>query len=214
MIDPAKAPATGADPPTESEDVRIDPESMSALFVQAAKDKQSADALLETVYSELRRMAQARISRLAPGQTLCATDLVHETYLRVMAADKAPAHWVSRNYFFAAAAETMRRILVERARRRGAIKRGGDRKIVSLRESAVVATDEGDAEMIALHEALDKLQQEDWKKAALVKLRYFTGLTIPEAADALGISHATAERWWNYSRARLLKWIQGQSTRS
>lgn len=190
------------------DDVRIDPASMSALLVQAGKDKSGADALLETVYGELRRMAQAKISRLAPGQSFCATDLVHETYLRVMAADQAPAHWVSRSYFFAAAAETMRRILVERARRRGAIKRGGDRKIVSLRESAVITSDEGESEMLALHEALDNLQQEDWRKAALVKLRYFTGLTIPEAAEALGISHATAERWWNYSRARLLKWMQ------
>jgi RNA polymerase sigma factor (TIGR02999 family) len=200
---------TDAMPKQQPDEVRFDPVSVSELLVSAGKDKASADALLEAVYSELRRMAQAKISQLAPGQTLCATDLVHETYLRVMAADQAPAHWVSRSYFFAAAAEAMRRILVERARRRGAIKRGGDRKIVALRESAVTADDDGESEMLALNEALDKLQQEDWKKAALVKLRYFTGLTIPEAADALGISHATAERWWNYSRARLLKWIQG-----
>jgi len=180
----------------EPDDVRIDPESMSDLFVQASRDKASTDRLLESVYGELRRMAQAKISRLAPGQTLCATDLVHETYLRVMAADKAPAHWVSRSYFFAAAGEAMRRILVERARRRGAAKRGGDRKIIALRESALIADDdEVESELLALHEALDRLQQEDWKKAALVKLRYFTGLTIPDAADALGISHATAERW-------------------
>lgn len=212
MTEPEKANSVPPGSSPELDDVRIDPESMSALFVQAGRDKQAADALLETVYGELRRMAQARISQMAPGQTLCATDLVHETYLRVMAVDKAPAHWVSRSYFFAAAAETMRRILVERARRRGALKRGGGRKVESLRESAVIATDDGDAELIALHEALDKLQQEDWKKAALVKLRYFTGLTIPEAADAMGISHATAERWWNYSRARLLKWIQSDQS--
>ena len=202
-----------ASPSSRTDDIRIDPDSLSTLLVAAGKDKAAADALLETVYSELRRMAQAKIARLTPGQSLCATDLVHETYLRVMAADQAPAHWVSRSYFFAAAAETMRRILVERARRRGAIKRGGDRKIVVLRESAVVTDDDGESEMLALNEALDKLQQEDWKKAALVKLRYFTGLTIPEAADALGISHATAERWWNYSRARLLKWIQSEQPR-
>jgi RNA polymerase sigma factor (TIGR02999 family) len=193
-----------------SED-RIDPASISEVLVHAGAQRDSTEILLETVYNELRRMAQAKLSRMQPGQSLCATDLVHETYLRMMPADQAPAHWVSRSYFFGAAAEAMRRILVDRARRRGALKRGGDRRVISIRESAITGneTDESHAEVLALNDALDRLQREDAQKAALVKLRYFTGMTIPEAADALNISHATAERWWATSRDKLAEWIAG-----
>lgn len=202
----------GHDPqPDQVGDERIDPVSISEVLVHAANQRDSTEILLETVYNELRRMAQAKLNHMQPGQTLCATDLVHETYLRVMAADQAPSHWVSRSYFFAAAAEAMRRILVERARRRGALKRGGKLHKMNLRESAVIGddTDDSHAEILALNEALNKLQQEDPQKAALVKLRYFTGMTIPEAAEALNISHATAERWWASCREKLADWIEG-----
>ena len=176
------------------------------LHAIEAGDRRAADRLLEVVYDELRRLAEARLARERPGQTIQATALVHEAYLRLLGNEDG--YWRDRGHFFGAAAEAMRRILVEQARRKAAAVRGGDRKRVELDESAIAITDDS-TDLVALSEALDRLAREDADKATLVKLRYFTGLTIPQAAQAMGISHATAERYWTYSRLRLYQWMTG-----
>ncbi len=169
-------------------------------------DASAADALLSLVYEELRRLAAARIARERPGQTLQATALVHEAYLRLIG--NADPGWRNRGHFFGAAAEAMRRILVEQARRKRSIRGGGGRKPQELHDSAIAVEDDT-VDLIALSEALDRLTTEDPRKAELVKLRYFTGLTIAEAAAAMGVSHATAERYWAYSRLKLYEWMNG-----
>lgn len=169
-------------------------------------DANAADSLLSLVYDELRRLATARIARERPGQTLQATALVHEAYMRLIG--NADPGWRNRGHFFGAAAEAMRRILVEQARRKRSIRGGGGHKRQELHDSAI-AVEDGTVDLIALSEALDRLTAEDPRKAELVKLRYFTGLTIAEAADAMGISHATAERYWAYSRLKLYQWMNG-----
>src|SRR5262249_7267539 len=156
----------------------------------------AADQLLPLVYDELRRLAAEKLAQERPGQTLQATALVHEAYLRLVDVEKAQ-HWNSRGHFFAAAAEAMQRILVENARRKRSLKRGGDRRRIDLEEALSCAQEPAD-ELLALNEALDQLAREDPKKAALVKLRYFTGLSVQEAAEVLGISRATADRYWAY----------------
>ena len=166
----------------------------------------AADSLLNLVYDELRRLAAARIARERPGQTLQATALVHEAYLRLIG-DSDPA-WRNRGHFFAAAAEAMRRILVEQARRKKSA-RGGGRQIRQELHDSAIAVEDDTIDLIALSEALDRLTAEDPPKAELVKLRYFTGLTIAEAAAAMGVSHATAERYWAYSRLKLYQWMNG-----
>ncbi len=171
--------------------------------------------LLGEVYDELRRLAAAKLAREKPGQTVQATALVHEAYLRL--ADTPPGHtprWDNRAHFFAAAAEAMRRILIEQARRKHAIKHGGDRDRIDLHDSAIVVTEDDSVDILALSAALDRLHAEDPDKAALVTLRHFAGLTIELAAEALGISHATAERWWAYSRLRLFQWMKEPDTQS
>lgn len=176
-------------------------------LLAAAGDSDSGTAselLLEAVYDELRRLAAARVAREPAGQTMQATELVHEAYLRLV--ESSPS-WNSRAHFFGAAAEAMRRILVERARRKAARRRGGGHRREQLAEDLIEVRDDDDTDLEALSLALDRLEREDATKAAVVKLRYFIGLTIPQTADALEISHATAERYWAYSRARLFRWV-------
>jgi len=164
-------------------------------------DAKATDQLLPLVYEELRLLAGQRLSQEPPGQTLQATALVHEAYLRLVGAEGQS--WASRGHFFKAAAEAMRRILIDNARRKKSLKRGGDRRPVDLDESLAVDDGGRAEEMLALDEALAKLAQHDPTKADLVKLRYFAGLTIEQAAKALDISHATAERYWDYARSWL-----------
>lgn len=164
-------------------------------------DPTAAEQLLPLVYDELRKLAAARLAQERPGQTLQATALVHDAYLRLVDVEKAQ-HWDSRGHFFAAAAEAMRRILVDKARRKLRPKHGGGLKRMDI-ELATVLTDDPCEDLLALDEALAEFASIDPEKAELVKLRFFAGLTIPDAADALGIAHATAERYWTYARAWL-----------
>jgi RNA polymerase sigma factor (sigma-70 family) len=177
-------------------------------------DTHAAEELLPLVYDELRKLAAQRLTHEKPGQTLDATALVHEAYLRLVASPlpsggegpgvrgASVAHWSSRGHFFAAAAEAMRRILVDNARRKRRPKHGGDRRRVNLEAACTIAPRPGN-DLLDLDEALTKFAQEDRPKAELVKLRFFAGLTMPEAAQALGVSLATAERWWTYARTWL-----------
>src|SRR5262249_51678322 len=162
---------------------------------------QAADKLLPLVYDELRQLAAQRLSHEKPGQTLAATALVHEAYLRLVG-NNAAYPWNRRGHFFAAAAEAMRRILVESARRKASLKRGANFRRVDLDSTCWVA-DTPSHDLLALDEALTKLATFDPAKAELVKLRYFGGLTMAEAAKALGVSMATAERYWTFARAWL-----------
>ena len=171
-------------------------------------DAQAAEELLPLVYDELRKLAARRMAQEAPGQTLQATALVHEAYVRLVDVEKAQ-HWDSRRHFFAAAAEAMRRILVENARRKGRKKRGGEYDRVDLREADLVVTVPDD-KLLAVDEALQQLAEESPEKAELVKLRFFAGLTLEEAAEALGISRTTAHRYWAYARAWLYERVQGR----
>ena len=163
----------------------------------------AAEKLLPLVYDELRKLAVQRMAQEKAGQTLQATALVHEAYLRLTDNDES-IHWHGRGHFFAAAAEAMRRILIDNARRKARPKHGGDRKRVNLEEAAeVTEADAAPDDLLALDEALAKLATVEPIKAELVKLRFFTGLTIPQAAEVLGISEATAERYWTYARVWL-----------
>ena len=165
-------------------------------------DAKATDELLPLVYEELRLLAAQKLSHEAPGQTLQATALVHEAYLRLIGDE--PQSWNSRGHFFAAAAEAMRRILVENARQKRGLKYGGRLQRVDLDDIVVGETNEHVADdLILLDEALAKFAKTDRLKADLVKLRYFAGLTIQQAAQALNISHATAERHWDYARSWL-----------
>jgi RNA polymerase sigma factor (TIGR02999 family) len=164
-------------------------------------DPTAAEQLLPLVYHELRQLAAQRLGQEKPGQTLQATALVHEAYLRLVDVENA-RHWDSRGHFFAAAANAMRRILIDNARRRRSRRRGGQAQRHSL-DGLEAAAPASDDELLAVDEALTRLQNLDPAKAELVKLRYFGGLTIPEAARALGISVTTANRYWAYARAWL-----------
>jgi RNA polymerase sigma factor (TIGR02999 family) len=166
-------------------------------------DRHDATELLPLVYDELRRLAAEKLARERPGQTLQATALVHEAFLRLVDTEKVQ-RWDSRGHFFAAAAEAIRRILVENARRKGRLKRGGSYERIVLGDVEGPAQRPTD-DLVALDEALNKLAQIHPLKAELVKLRYFTGLTVPEAAQSLGISTTTADRYWTYSRAWLFR---------
>jgi RNA polymerase sigma factor (TIGR02999 family) len=167
-------------------------------------DPAAAGQLLPLVYEELRQLATARLAREKPGQTLQATALVHEAYLRLVGpADAEPRQWQSRRYFFAAAAESMRRILVERARSKRRIKHGGQRKRVDLDAACTIAEPAPALDLLALDEALTRLAAIEPAKAELVNLRFFGGLTMPDAAAAMDISLATAERYWTFARSWL-----------
>lgn len=163
-------------------------------------DAHAAEQLLPLVYDELRRLAADKIGREKPGETLQATDLVHEAYLR-LAGDQ---QFDSRGHFFAAAAEAMRRILVERARRKGRLRHGGGRRKQPLDGDEPAAAPTEAIDLVALNDALDRLESASPRRAQLVKLRYFAGFTLPEIAAMLGISQSTAEADWTYAKA----WLQ------
>ena len=172
-------------------------------------DERAEDRLLGAVYGELRKLASDKLARETPGQTLQATALVHEVYLRLVGGENRD--WKSRGYFFAACAEAMRRILVERARHKGRLKRGGDLERVDLDHAEPIQLPDS-VDLIALDEALEKLAARDETKANLVKLRFFTGLTQEDAARALDISRATADRHWTFAKAWLYDEIKKGDT--
>jgi RNA polymerase sigma factor (TIGR02999 family) len=166
-----------------------------------AGNHHAAAQLLPLVYDELRRLAAQRLAREKPGQTLEATALVHEAYLRLVGSERGQ-HWDGRGHFFAAAAEAMRRILVENARRKHGPKYGGGIQRIDV-DLNLVAAPVRSSDLLALNDALTRLAEESPVRAELVKLRFFAGLTIPDAAEILGISLATAERYWTYARTWL-----------
>ncbi len=172
-------------------------------------DPHAGERLLPLVYDELRKLAAQKLASEKPGQTLQATALVHEAYLRLVDTDKAQ-RWNSRGHFFAAAAEAMRRILVESARRKSRLKHGRERQRVDLESSCLVSAAPS-LDLVALDEALSRLAQTEHAKAELVKLRFFAGLTMPEAAAALNISLATAERYWTFAKSWLYAELAGEA---
>jgi len=179
-------------------------DSQVSAVLQAAQagDRQAAADLLPLVYAELRELARARLAREAPGQTLQPTALVHEAYLRV--AGDSHVSWEGRQHFFFAAARAMREILVEQARRKAGPKRGGDRSRQDLDDAcAILEPPSGD--VLAVHEALKELEERDPLEAQIVLLRYFTGLTMDETAEVLGLAERTLDRHWRYVRAWLMK---------
>ncbi|MHC4328836.1 MAG: sigma-70 family RNA polymerase sigma factor [Planctomycetota bacterium] len=167
-------------------------------------DAKAADKLLPLIYEELRLLAAQKMSRESPGQTLQATALVHEAYLRLVGAEVR--NWDNRGHFFAAAAEAMRRILVDNARRKRSMKRGGHRQKMNLSDAFVVI-EEPKEDILAVNEALDKLAGEDQKLAEVIKLRYFAGLTLDQIATIMGIGRRTADRYWALGRAWLYQEI-------
>jgi RNA polymerase sigma factor (TIGR02999 family) len=173
-----------------------------------AGQKQAASDLLPLVYEELRKLAASKMARETPGQTLQPTALVHEAWLRL--AGNEGSQWEGRRHFFAAAAEAMRRILIDNARRKAAQRHGGGHERVDILKIDLIAP-ASDGELLALDEALERFEAVDKPKAQLVKLRYFAGLTLEETSETLGISIATAKRWWTYARAWLFNEIRSQS---
>ena len=176
----------------------------SILQSAAAGDAKAAEELLPLVYEELRKLAGHKLANERPGHTLQATALVHEAWLRLTGNENT--QWSGRSHFMGAAAEAMRRILIENARRKQALRHGGGQRPLNI-DDVQVATASTDDQVLAMHEALGKLAAHDPQKAELVKLRYFLGMTIEEAAEILGISAPTAKRWWTYSRAWLYREI-------
>lgn len=173
-------------------------------------DAKAADELLPLVYEELRRLAASKMSQEPPGQTLQATALVHEAYLRLVGSETQ--NWNSRTHFFTAAAEAMRRILIDNARRKQRLKRGGGQHKVDI-DNALLSIEEPSTNLIALDEALAKLAKNDPIKAKLVELRFFAGLTMEQAAGVLGIAHSTTDEHWAYARAWLrLEITKGDET--
>ncbi len=176
-------------------------QTVTRLLEQARGGPQRADALLPLVYDELRALARARMSREAPGQTIQATALVHEAYMRLVG-DEDPG-WNGRRHFFGAAAQAMRRILVERARGKARLKHGGGHDRVELND-AVAGREAPDEEVLAVDEAVSRLERQDPRKGRIVNLRYFAGLTTEETARSLGVSVGTVEREWRFIKA----WLQ------
>ena len=177
------------------------------LTAIARGDQKASAELLPLVYTELRRLAAHKMARIPPGQTLQPTALVHEAYLRLVG--KEQQKWDNRGHFFAAAAEAMRRILIEKARRKSALRHGGGQRHVDIDELELPADFKED-ELLAVNEALDRFSALDQPRSELVKLRYFVGLTLEEAAEVLGISHTMAKRHWTYARA----WLQREIKKS
>jgi len=171
-------------------------------------DPNAAGELLPLVYDELRKLAACKMAAEMPGQTLQPTALVHEAWLRV--AGNQAQQWNSRGHFFGAAAEAMRRILIDNARRKQALRHGAGQQRLDI-EQIEIAAPAADDRLLAINDALNKLAAQDQQKAELVKLRYFAGMSIEEAANILGISEATAKRWWAYARAWLFSEIQTAS---
>jgi len=183
----------------------IPPHEITRILEQASTGEgHRSEELLALVYQELRRLAASKMARELPGQTLQATGLVHDAWLRLAGSlEGDQPRWRTRAHFFGAAAEAMRRILIDRARRKQAERHGGGQQRVDLDEVEIVAPVSGD-EVLAVSDALEKFATEDAEKAELVKLRYFVGLSIEEAADILGISERTAQRHWAYAKAWLM----------
>jgi RNA polymerase sigma factor (TIGR02999 family) len=177
--------------------------------IQRGDDPKAADELLPLVYEELRKLAAHKMAGEAPGHTLQATALVHEAWLRLT--DKENVRWDGRTHFFGAAPEAMRRILIDNARRKRARRHGGGQERVDA-DQIEIAGPTDDEELLAVNEALEKFGQEDRQKAELVKLRYFVGLTLEQAAEVLGLSTATAKRHWTYARAWLFREINNSRT--
>jgi RNA polymerase sigma factor (TIGR02999 family) len=208
---------TGIDLTTPDQNMRLESCSVDTIgrMTEATQilaaiergDLHSTETLFPLVYDELRRLAAGQLAHESPGGTLQATALVHEAYVRLVDVEQAQ-HWNSRGHFFAAAAEAMRRILVDSARRRQSLKRGGDRVRHELNEFNIAAP-ESSEELLALDEALNQLAENDKLAAELVKLRYFAGLTMQQAAESLGIPLRTAERLWTYGRTWLYRAIHG-----
>jgi RNA polymerase sigma factor (TIGR02999 family) len=171
-------------------------------------DPHAAAQLLPHVYEELRKLAAHKLAQEKPGQTLQATALVHEAYLRLVDGEQAP-HWNSRGHFYAAAALAMRRILVDQARRKQADKRGGRRKRVELNDNDAAYTP-SDADLLDIDEALTRLAAEDSQAAQLIQLRYFGGLSLEDAAEVIGLSRSSAYEHWAYARVRLRCLLQGE----
>jgi RNA polymerase sigma factor (TIGR02999 family) len=185
------------------------PNDVTAILqATQAGDREAAARLLPLVYEELRKLAQARVARLPPGQTLQPTALVHEAYLRLVG--KADLHLESRRHFFFAAARAMRDILVEHARGKGRARRGGGRRRVELDENTAVY-DSPPEDILAVHEALGELEKQDPLKAQIVNLRYFAGMTAEEAAQALGMSESTLHRNWRFASAWLKSRLGGSA---
>ena len=172
-------------------------------------DPSAAEMLLPLVYEELRKLAAVRLAQEKPGQTLQATALVHEAYLRLVGNEQQDQSWDNRGHFFAAAAEAMRRILIDQARQKESLRRGGDMQRHDVMHVEIV-TPEPCVDLLSLNDALERFASRDPEKAQLVKLRYFAGLTIPQAAQALGISPTTADRYWAYARA----WLHAELSRN
>ncbi|HEX4411998.1 MAG TPA: ECF-type sigma factor [Lacipirellulaceae bacterium] len=182
-------------------------ELTNILAEMDADDPTASERLLPIVYDELRRLAAARLAQEKPGQTLQPTALVHEAYLRLVNREESQ-HWSGRGHFFGAAAEAMRRILIENARRRSRIKHGGELKRAQLSPEEVGRVDKAQ-ELLDLNDALERLAEEDSQSAELVKLRYFAGLTIPQAAEILGVSPRKANFLWSFARAWLKREMGG-----
>lgn len=182
------------------------------LGAMEAGDTTAGEKLLPLVYEELRRLAAHKMAQEAPGQTLQATALVHEAWLRLGEGDVGIVSWNGRSHFFGAAAEAMRRILVDRARRKGRVRHGGQLERVEL-DQVTIASDDSDDTVLAVHEALEKLAMESPQKAEIVKLRYFTGMEHAEIAKVLGISEPTVRRHWAFARAWLYAELKGASPR-
>lgn len=184
-------------------------EVTKALNAIGSGDGTAYDQLLSLVYGELRSLAAAKMAREQPGQTLQATALVHEAWMKLIGTEE-PQVWQNRGHFFGAAAEAMRRILVDRARRKASIRHGGGLERVDLHQVNLATEDSADT-LLAVHDALEKLSQAWPEKAEIVKLRYFTGLEMQEIADALGLSLSTVERHWAYARAWLFRELEKNS---
>jgi RNA polymerase sigma factor (TIGR02999 family) len=170
-------------------------------------DSAASDELLLIVYDELRKLASAKLAKEAPGQTIQATELVHEAYIRLVG-DEADHPWSSRGHFFGAAAEAMRRILIERARRKHRVKHGGELRRLELDETCAIVDPQPD-EIVDLDEALQRFELIDPVRAKVVKLRFYSGLSIPDTAKALGLSKATVDRHWKFART----WLFAEMTR-
>jgi RNA polymerase sigma factor (TIGR02999 family) len=193
----------------ESESSGDFPRPLTRLLNEAAAgDAAAAEKLFPLIYDQLRAMAQHQMRMERPDITLQATALVHEAYIRLIDQDKVQ-RWESRWQFFAAAGQAMRRILVEQARSRGRLKRGGDRQRVDLENLTLAASESGD-DLLALDEALNRLAEEHPEKAQLVNLRFFGGLTQEEASKALNVSISTADRYWSFARAWLYRLMAGE----
>jgi RNA polymerase sigma factor (TIGR02999 family) len=202
----------GEDISLDSLSVGVPPMSEVTQILSAIEggDPHAAEQLLPLVYQELRKLAAQKLAQEKPGQTLEATALVHEAYLRLVDVEKAQ-HWNSRGHFFAAAAEAMRRILVDSARGKQSLKRGARLHRLPLAEASLVAP-RVDDDVLAVNEALERLAAVDPEAAELVKLRFFAGLTSEQAAESMGVSVRTADRIWGYARSFLLKQLKNPQT--